>query len=95
MHDALNCVVNFVKNGLLLAILSNTSAIVALRSCGTLLTSATWRQAVISACDKGGRLDKALEVYHDMEAAGLEADLITFSNLVSGMPFVAVWASQA
>ena len=42
------------------------------------------RQAVISACDKGGRLDKALEVYADMEAAGLEADLITFSNLVSG-----------
>ena len=41
-------------------------------------------QAVISACDKGGRLDKAMEVYADMEAAGLEADLITFSNLVSG-----------
>ena len=47
-----------------------------------------WRQAVISACDKGGRLDKALEIYHDMETAGLEADLITFSNLVSGMHLV-------
>ncbi len=49
---------------------------------------------MISACDKGGRLDKALEVYHDMETAGLEADLITFSNLVSGTHVCVVSTSR-
>ncbi len=41
-------------------------------------------QALISACEKGGRLDKALQVYEEMKAAGREADMITFSNLLTG-----------
>lgn len=38
----------------------------------------------MSACDKGGRLDKALEIYDDMQAAGLQPDYMTYSNLVTG-----------
>jgi pentatricopeptide repeat protein len=44
----------------------------------------SYQQALISACEKGGRLDKALQVYEEMKAAGREADMITFSNLLTG-----------
>lgn len=39
--------------------------------------------SVISACAAGSRLDKALQVYDEMQEAGLEPDHITYSTLIS------------
>lgn len=41
-------------------------------------------QALISACEKGGRLDQALKAYADMLEAGMQPDMITYSNLLTG-----------
>lgn len=39
--------------------------------------------SVISACERGGRLDKALEMYNEMLGLGIEPDLITYSAMVA------------
>ena len=39
--------------------------------------------SLISACAAGSRLDKALQVYDEMQEAGLQPDHITYSTLVS------------
>ncbi|KAK9791635.1 hypothetical protein WJX73_009415 [Symbiochloris irregularis] len=39
--------------------------------------------SLISACERGGRLDRALEWFENMQKAGVEADLITFSALIA------------
>lgn len=49
------------------------------------LTSGMTMQALISACEKGGRLDQALKAYADMLEAGMQPDMITYSNLLTGV----------
>lgn len=39
--------------------------------------------SLISACAAGSRLDKALQVYDEMQEAGLQPDHITYSTLIS------------
>jgi pentatricopeptide repeat protein len=39
--------------------------------------------AVISACEKGGRLEEALNLLTQLTEAGLEPDIITYSALIS------------
>ena len=39
--------------------------------------------SLISACAAGSRLDKALQVYDEMQEAGLKPDHITYSTLIS------------
>ncbi len=45
-------------------------------------------------CERGGRLDKAMEVFSNMQAAGVKPDDITFSTLVSTVS-EALLSSQA
>jgi pentatricopeptide repeat domain-containing protein 1 len=40
--------------------------------------------ALISSCARGGRLDKALEIFEEMQAEKIEADTIIYSALLSG-----------
>ena len=47
-------------------------------------------QALISACEKGGRLDQALKAYADMLEAGMQPDMITYSNLLTGTSSICV-----
>ena len=47
--------------------------------------------ALISACEKGGQWERAVEVFEEMKAAGVKPDVITYSALITACEKGAQW----
>ena len=51
--------------------------------------------ALISACAKGGQLDKAMQVFRECQSAGVEPDAITYGTVIAAREGQAVRRAPA